>query len=224
MLGDKGDGSPRARATAKQRYATFNADHVPDIIAKNAAFNGNHVLYESKVYSCLAKTVNKGGGSARLGGSPSTAAGDLVAFGCTEEHLLCMIFGCKARGTSHEGPFDHTTGAGWVQASKGHYHDAIVNKQNTVLALIGDGFGGVTVFSRHVLIGLAKKAKDGRDGTKYGALDVSRSFMEFHAGAISTAVVKAEACMLERGAAALEARLVRASPDGGPMVAAAGRV
>ena len=73
------------------------------------------------------------------------------------------------------------------------------------------------------LHGLAKKAKDGRDGTKYGALDVSRSFMEFHAGAISTAVVKAEACMLERGAAALEARLVRASPDGGPMVAAAGR-
>ena len=135
-----------------------------------------------------------------------------------------MIFGCKARGTSHQGPFDHTTGAGWVQASKGHYHDAIVNKQNTVLALIGDGFGGVTVFSRHVLIGLAKKAKDGRDGTKYGALDVSRSFMEFHAGAISTAVVKAEACMLERGAAALEARLVRASQDGGPMVAAAGRV
>ena len=80
ILGDKGDGSAKARAAAKARYAWANADHVPDIIEKHAAHNGNHVLYESKVYTPLKTSDNLGNGTARGGGSPSTAAGNLVAF------------------------------------------------------------------------------------------------------------------------------------------------
>eukprot|EP00966_Prymnesium_polylepis_P007656 175493-Prymnesium_polylepis.1 len=58
-----------------------NADHVPDIIDKHAAHNGmNHVLYESKVYTPLKRSDNLGNGTARSGGSPCTAAGNLVAF------------------------------------------------------------------------------------------------------------------------------------------------
>ena len=41
ILGDKGDGSPRAREVAKQRYAIYNDGYVSDIIEKNATHNGN---------------------------------------------------------------------------------------------------------------------------------------------------------------------------------------
>ena len=51
ILGDKGDGSPHARAVALQRYAWANEGHVPDTIHKNAADNGMHELFESKVYT-----------------------------------------------------------------------------------------------------------------------------------------------------------------------------
>ena len=145
ILGDKGDGSPRAREHAKQRYAIYNEGHVPDIIEKNAANNGNHVLYESKVYTALQKSTNYGNGTREGGGSPSTAAGDVVGFGCTEERLLHMIFGAKERGRPGDRPFDHTTGVGYVKPRhRGHYHDALRVKQNTVFGLIADPLGGVT--------------------------------------------------------------------------------
>ena len=80
ILGDKGDGSPRARAVALQRYAWANEGHVPDIIHKNAADNGMHELFESKVYTAAKTSNNKGGGTARGGGSPSTAADHCVSF------------------------------------------------------------------------------------------------------------------------------------------------
>eukprot|EP00966_Prymnesium_polylepis_P276824 6395804-Prymnesium_polylepis.1 len=57
-----------------------NADHVPDTIEKHVAHNGNHVLYESKAYTPLKTSDNLGNGTARGGGSSSTAAGNLVAF------------------------------------------------------------------------------------------------------------------------------------------------
>ena len=57
ILGDKGDGRPLTRALARQRYGWANDGHVPDIIHKHAAANGNHVLYETKCYASL-KTAN----------------------------------------------------------------------------------------------------------------------------------------------------------------------
>ena len=94
-------------------------------------------------------------------------ASHYVAFGCTEEHLLCMIFGCKARGTSHEGPFDHTTGAGWVQASKGHYHDALYVKKLRVVMLLVEATGGLSPPASGRIWRLARRAavKGARDGT-----------------------------------------------------------
>ena len=131
ILGDKGDGSAKARAAAKARYSWAKADHVPDIIEKHAAHNGNHVLYESKVYTPLKMSDNLGTGTARGGGSPSTAAGNLVAFGCTEEKLLRDIYGARPRGAAADGPFNHATGLGWVAAQAGYYTDAIKDKKNT---------------------------------------------------------------------------------------------
>ena len=60
-------------------------------------------------------------------------------------------------GRPADGPFDHTTGTGWVKARKGYYHDAIHNKGNTVLALISEDSGGVTAVVTALLRRLAKK-------------------------------------------------------------------
>jgi hypothetical protein len=88
---------------------------VPDIIHKNAADNGMHELFETKVYTAAKTSNNKGGGTARGGGSPSTAAGHFVSFGCTEKKLIVENVGCRARGIASEGPFScpfsHTTDA-----------------------------------------------------------------------------------------------------------------
>ena len=63
-----------------------------------------------------AKTSNnKGGGTAKGGGSHSTAAGHFVSFGCTEEKLIEENVGCRARRVASEAPFSLTTGAGWVR-------------------------------------------------------------------------------------------------------------
>ena len=132
ILGDKGDGAKRDRAEALKRYAHYNKDHVPDIIEQGAAKNGKAVLYEIKCYSQLATMVSLGKGTAGTGGKPSTAMGHSVGFGCTEEILLYMTLGCIGRGDPSQGAFSHDTGEGWVQAKKGHYHDAIYNKHNAV--------------------------------------------------------------------------------------------
>ena len=68
--------------------------------------------YESKVYTPLKTSDNLGNGTAHGGGAPSTAAGNLVAFGCTEEKLLRDIYGARPRGTAVDSPFNHTTGLG----------------------------------------------------------------------------------------------------------------
>ena len=212
ILGDKGDGSPQARARAKQRYAIFNDGHVPDIIEKNAAHNGNHILYESKVYNELKQTTNYGNGTAAGGGSPSTSAGDTVAFGCTEEYLLQLIFGNKQRGSPSDPTFRHDTGIGYVAASLGHYDDAMTVKQNTVLALIASPLGGVTRFTDCTLSRMAKEASGtGRDGAVYGEFS-THSFYLHHAGAISMALVKMTAEAIEASINAKLSILHRKAP------------
>ena len=203
ILGDKGDGSPRARAVALQRYAWANEGHVPDIIHKNAADNGMHELLESKVYTAAKTSNNKGGGTARGGGSPSTAAGHFVSFGCTEEKLIVENVGCRARGTASEGPFSHTTGAGWVRPRQGCYHDAIVVKRHKLRLLIADPHGGVTRPTNMWLRSLGKRARVGRDATVYGAHS-PRSFATHHGACMSYACVRGEADAFQKGLSALE--------------------
>ena len=98
-------------------------------------YNGNHILYESKVYNSLVKTSNLGNGTTAGGGSPCTSAGNVVAFGCTEECLIATIFGVKQRGQPGQHAFVHSTGEGCVKAKQVHYHDALFVKQITVIAL-----------------------------------------------------------------------------------------
>ena len=203
MVGDKGDASPRARAAALQRYAWANEGHVTDIIHKHAADNGMHELFESKVYTAAKTSNNWGGGTTQGGGSPSTSAGHLVSFGCTEEKLIVENVGCRARGGASEGPFSHATGVGWVRARPGCYRDAIVNKKNKLRLLIADPHGGVTRSTHMWLRALGKRARVGRDATVYGAHS-PRAFVAHHAACMSYACVRGEADAFHKGLGALE--------------------
>ena len=104
---DQGEQCTTARGRTRRGAETGGRVDLPtapwanDVIHKHGARNGNHSLYEAKVYSSLCK-LNLGTGTSGGGGSPSTSAGDLVTFGCTEEWLLADIYGCKERGSTAE--------------------------------------------------------------------------------------------------------------------------
>ena len=100
---------------------------------------------------------------------PRSAAGHFVSFGCTEEKLIVENVGCRARGFASEGPFSHSTGAGWVRPRPGCYRDAIVVKKHKLRLLIADPHGGVTRSTHMWLRSLSKRARVGRDATVYGA-------------------------------------------------------
>ena len=162
------------------------------------------MLYESKVYTPLKTSDNLGNGTTRGGGSPSTAAGDLVAFGCTEEKLLRDIFGARPRGAAADGPFSHTTGLGRVAEQAGYYNDATKNKKNTVIALIAENFGGVTPAVTALLRRLDKRSC--ADTTRHGEYS-THDFYGHHAAAISLAIVTGEAEAIVSGVSRRETAL-----------------
>ena len=182
IQGDKGDGKPR--------YGWANDGHVPDIIHKHAAANGNHVLYETKCYASLKTYDALGHGSSKKGGAATTAMGHLVPFGCCEEKLLVEIYGTRGRGAPSDPPFDHTTGEGRVDARVGYYADAIHKKKNTVVMILANPFGGMHSTLAGLLSHLDKKK--GVDYTHYGE-NSTKSFYTHHMNAISVACVTGEA-------------------------------
>ena len=185
--------------------------HVLAIAELGAALNGRHVLYESKLLSPLTKSVNLGNGTARGGGTPSTAAGDLVAFGCTEESMLYKCLGAKPRGVPNGAPFDPSTGLGWVEAHQGDYHDAIARKDNVVHVLLAETLGGITSYAHHILRALATDAQR-RDATVYGDYMYSTgNFYDYHSGAISIAIIRGWCNQLEKGISKVEAQMLRAA-------------
>ena len=203
ILGDKGDGSAAARAAAKHRYAWANDGHVFDSLEKYAAPNGNHVLYEVKVFSSLVTSSNLGTGTPAGGGGASTAMGHLVSFGCTEESIVVTNAGCKARGHPTEGAFDHATGLGWVARKTGVYHDGIHNKHNELRLVIANPLGGVSASSLHLL---KQRAAMGVDTTVYGDRSGS-SFLGHHGAIFSLAIVRGEAEAFRRALDRFEQRV-----------------
>ena len=89
-----------------------------------------------------------------------------------------------------DGPFNHTTGLGWVAAQTGYYTDAIKNKKNTVVALIAENFGGFTPAVTALLRRLAKRSC--ADTTSYDGENSTHDFYGHHAAAISLAIVTSE--------------------------------
>ena len=196
QLGDKGDGSPAARAEAKQRYAHYNRDHVPDIIYGNT-------LIEYKCYTTFATSRALGNGSQQHGGAPSTADGHFIAFGNTEEDLIRKNYGLKQIGTPEQPPYDRTTGEGYVAAANGDYTDALRNGREVIL-VISEPLGALCSRGVRLLKHLGRLAKrpGHRDGTEYGAARTSTtSFFVHHLSTLSRALATADALTLLNAAA-----------------------
>ena len=66
------------------------------------------------------------------------SVGHKIAFGNTLEHLHRKILGTDARGSPADGPFDHSTGQGYVAERRGDYYDALKVKKLKVVPLVMD--------------------------------------------------------------------------------------
>ena len=133
----------RLHRRGKQRYACYNAGHVPDIIWHGASHSGSHILFEVKVFTPFHSKIDNGNGSQPHGGAPSHLEGHHLAFGNIEEHLLKTILGTKQRGRPDQPPLNHSTGYGYVAPHAGHYADGIA-KGNQVIPLISKILGGIS--------------------------------------------------------------------------------
>jgi hypothetical protein len=204
-LGDKGDGTPSSKAEASRRHAHLNDGHIPDMYRLGPP----HVLYEWKCYTPFRSKGALGNGSRRCGGAASTTDGNSFAFGNTLEWLLAVVLGKKARGAPTDPPLDRRTGLGRVDATPGHYRDALA-KGNIVHLLATESTGAL---SRPVILLLKTLAKAtqgtaGHDSTQYGLGRASpQSFFPHHLAAISSAIVRADALSIRNNAASLAFQL-----------------
>ena len=208
--GDKGDGTPAAKAEAKQRYAWLNNGHIPDLYRVGPP----HTLWEIKCWTPYKPGGSLGRGSSRRGGAASTTDGHFIAFGNTEELLREITLGVKARGNPGDRPLDHTTGAGRVEARDGDYTDAL-SKGSEVHLLVTETTGAFSHSLEKALRALATIAKlpEVDDTTIYGTSRSSpRSFYGHHAAAVSAAIVFAESAVIRATACTLADELMVLRP------------
>ena len=194
VLGDKGDA---------EKTRDLNADHTLDLAELGGDdATGRDALYEFKVPTPLTKGYAAGRGSADGGGAPASV-GHLYGFGSTLEKYKRLVNGVRERGRQREGPFNHSTGRGWVKAHKGQYHDAIVVKRLRVWLMLVEAFGGLGPDTRAAVWALSERAK-GRnavDRTKYGQARASpRSYYVHHTQQIAKAAVLFDAAAIRKAA------------------------
>ena len=159
--------------------------------------------------SPLTKKHSKGQGSRKGGGQPATV-GHLYAFGSTEEQYRLLVLGCRRRGRKRDGPFNHKTGRGFVEATRGQYYDALVVKRSRVVPFIVETFGGVTPHALAHVAYLARRArgKGARDGTKYGESRTSaRGFFNHHVERVGLAAQQYDAKAIRKTVRSLNGRL-----------------
>ena len=205
-LGDKGDGTPSSKAEAGRRHAHLNDGHIPDMYRLGPP----HILYEWKCYTPFRTKGAKGNGSQRCGGAASTADGHSFAFGNTLEWLRATVFGKTAMGSPTGPPLDRRTGEGRVDATPGHYRDALA-KGHIVHLLATESTGALSPPVIRLLKELAKahpQGATGHDSTQYGLGRASpQSFYPHHLAAISSAIVCADALTIRNHAASLAFQL-----------------
>ena len=91
---------------------------------------------------------------------------------------------------------------GHVAFHKGDYYDAIYIKNNHVVPLIVEVFGGIASRGARYLRFLARRASDrkrGRDGTAYSDYHASGGFLAHHLARISMAAVYWDAQHIDEG-------------------------
>ena len=190
LLGDK---------EQRDHYQRYNADYVADLIQPGASPWGTDWLAEVKCPSPLTLGHRAGQGN-NDGAGTVEDVGHFYAFGSTEESLHLAVLGCGERGRRGDGPFNHATGRGYVKGRKGHYDDAIKKKNNMVVPIIVESFGGIGTRAQRALKFAARRAGDkkrGRDGTRYSRTRPT-SFLTHHMRQISSAAVITDACNIEK--------------------------
>ena len=115
----------------------------------------------------------------------------------------------RYRQNHRKSPLDRRTGLGRVDATKGHYDDALA-KGNIVHLLATESTGALSPDVIRLLRELAKTAQgtSGHDSTVYGLSRASpKSFFPHHLAAISSAIVCADARSIRNHAASLATQL-----------------
>ena len=115
---------------------------------------------------------------------------NIYGFGNTEEDFRVQVYGTPRIGRKRDGPFDHSTGRGWVRRRRGSYFDAIHNKRSRVTLILCESTGAVSPRTLSYVYYCSRRArgKHARDGTKYGRSRMStRSFYTHHTQRLSFA-------------------------------------
>ena len=201
VLGDKTN-----EAKTKQ-FNEYNDGHVVDIAEIGAGDAGEDVCNEFKCFAALQKKHSAGIGGAN-GGNPASV-GHKYGFGNTEEQARLDNLGCKPRGRQADGPFNHSSGKGWVKGRKGAYHDAIFIKKNAAVLLLHENLGGgFSPPAANKIRRLGRKARSGIDRTPYKG-DRKISFVSYHTRSISMNIARAEAWQLRKATDKEKGRLCR---------------
>ena len=127
--------------------------------------------------------------------------------------LRRTVLGCRKRGTPGEA-YDHASGRGFVDFYPGDYYDALRRKNNQVVLLLVESFGGIASGGARLLRFLSRRAKDkkrGRDGTKYSKFH-SSNYLTHHLASISLAAVYTDAVHIEEGVDGLKQSALALAP------------
>ena len=152
----------------------LNSKHVVDLYEIGGdTETGGDILTETKVPSPTASSYCAGKGSKENGGN-AASVGHRYGFGNTEEKYRVKVFGCKERGRPRDGPFDHSTGKGWVKHVEGDYPDRHAKGSRLDIILL-ESYGGASPHTRAIVRRYARhaSAKGVTDRTKYGATRAS---------------------------------------------------
>ena len=212
-LGNKGDGSARARGEAARKFDMFNNGHVPDIVEIDAI----DTLYETKCWTACKEKQTMGHGSAKKGGAYSEIEGSHIGFGGTAEHARSPPHPRMraARGRADQRPFDHATGTGYVARHRGHYHDALSHHRHVAIVLV-ETTGAVhpdTVRLACSTRGTTRHAPRATPTARFTARPAQprarSNFYAHHLRLISLAAVIGAALPVARWAKAAKSKLVR---------------
>ena len=181
----------------RERTATCGASH-----SKTAGFSKWLVsLAEDKALTAsLSSSVKVYNGLVPCDASPDpgcTLRGDTHAFGNTEESLIHVNKGVKARNC--DSPWSNVDGVGRMAAHVGCYNDAINVKRNEMWLVIHNLLGGINSEGAKLFNLYRSRAKRGTDRTDYmyvasdaGAHD-KQAFAPHGAQLLSAAIIKGDA-------------------------------
>jgi hypothetical protein len=163
----------------------FNSGCVVDLGETLMGRGGGDLCVEFKAYGDLVPA----GASSEY---ETTHRGNTHAFGNTEERLIRMVTGVRARGSPDDSAWDPQLGTGRVAEHRGSYDDALRTKRNTVVLFLVSLFGGLAPHAVRHLHTLKERAT-ATDRTEYPRRADEGHYLEHWAQRLVASVVTADA-------------------------------